>query len=173
MVPLRRQDAPPKSGPDIFVRRLRAAEKLTVQLISPSLWGCWVHWAGDHSEPCLEDKKKCPGHARGLPVKWKGYLHVINLHNRREEFLEMTPYSANMMLDQVEADVPLRGYRLQCERGKGDKARVKVLVLPCLTEASGLPQPVDPYKTLCNLWSCQGIDLRIYTSNVDCEREAV
>lgn len=170
MFDLRRQNLPPKSGPEIFVRRLRAAEKLTVQVLSRSLWGCYVHWAGDHSEPCLEDAKKCPGHARGLPVKWKGYLHVMNLHNRRAEFLEFTPFSANQIIDQVDTAQPLRGYRLQCERGKGDKARVKVVVLPCLNMEVVLPDEIDPYKTLCKLWSCQGIDLKLYTGNSDCEK---
>jgi hypothetical protein len=119
------------------------------------LWGVYTHWAGNHSEPCYDNKKQCPGHKRGLPLRWKGYVHVFNQVTRNEEFLEFTPTSAKQLLDQFGESNPLRGNRVQMVRGRGDKARLTLTALTAATVTNPgiiLPEPKDPYETLCKLW---------------------
>lgn len=159
-----RQSLPPASGPDLLVRRLKAEEKLTFQIIAQAIAGFWVHWSKgeNHSEPCMGPKSICPGCDKDLPKRWKGFLHVGNMHNRRQEFLELTPAPAQMLLDQVGQGEVLRGLRIQCERGKGPKARVRVTVLPPLDGCPALPVELDPTPTLEKLWKLSGVDLKIF-----------
>lgn len=154
--PLNRQDHPPEAGPTFFVKRLKASEQATMTILSRSIWGTWVHWAGSHSEPCYSEKKQCPGCKRGLPKKWKGYLHAFEHEARRHIFFEITPYSANQILDQAGADNPLRGLRLVAVRGKGDKARVRCEVKAATQEPDALPAERDPLETLSKLWEMNG-----------------
>jgi hypothetical protein len=151
MRPLNRQDRPPRPGPEIEVLRIKAGATGQCIILSESLWGVWTHWNGRASEPCYSEKKDCSGCKRGYPKRWKGYLHVWDCFARREAFLELTPQSADHVLCQAGAD-SLRGYRFQFQRGKGDKARLTVTLLPSV-QLQNMPEPKDPYKVLAYLWN--------------------
>jgi len=158
MLSINRQDRPPVGGPEMLVLRLKANQSLDAICISPSLWGCYTHWNGRCSEPCFGEKAKCPGHKRGLPVRWKGYLHVWDCRKKRQCFVELTPTSADDLLGQVGDGVILRGMRFVLTRQSGDKARLTVSVLEgerYAVDVGKLPTPKDPFKTLAKLW---GID---------------
>jgi hypothetical protein len=157
-ISLRRQDRPPKPGPEMRIRRLKASQKIVATVLN-DLWGCWTHWAGNRSEPCLGDKKTCPGHKRGLPARWKGYLHILDHNNREESFLELTPTAATQLFDQLGTESPLRGNRIQVERMAGDKARMRITVLTAHLSDVQLPPAKDPYKTLCSLWGVSDVSL--------------
>lgn len=157
---LNRQDRPPRVGPELWIRRLKASETLQCTIISASLWGCMTHWNGRSTEPCYESKKECPGHKRGLPTRWKGYLHVWDEGKAEECFLELTPVAADNLLAQVMQGEPLRGQRLKVERLKGNKARLRVTLLAhytALRVGRDLPPPKDPHNTLCKLWGLSDV----------------
>jgi hypothetical protein len=149
---LNRQDRPPKSGPDLWIRRLKKKQWVIVTILCDSIWGVYVHWNGSKTEPCFEDKKKCPGHARQLPLRWKGYLHVWD-HERKEEcFLELTPLSAEQLLEQLGQLCGMRGSRCRVERMDGDKARLRVTLLGAGDHHGELPAEKSPLPTLSKLW---------------------
>jgi hypothetical protein len=152
--PIDRQDRPPKPGPAFEIVRLRASQRIVISCLG-ELWGVYTHWNGRCSEPCFKDHKKCPGHRRGLPRRWKGYLHASNHVNWEEFFLELTPLAASCLLAQCPKQVPLRGQQLEIVRGKGDRARLAVTVLPSHGPGVQLPKAKDPYPLLAKLW---GID---------------
>lgn len=157
MPPLNRQDRPPRGGPEMLVLRLKAGVTKLFAILSPSLWGVWTHWAGSKSEPCFQDKKSCSGCKRGLPKRWKGYLHCWDYHDKREVFFELTPLAADAILEQCGEDAPLRGNRIQVVRGAGDKARLKVTVLSAVPRDQVLPEAKDPAKTLSKLWGMDDV----------------
>lgn len=144
---------PPRPGPELRLVRLREKERGTFVVLGP-LWGCYTHWNGQRSEPCFGDSKSCPGHRRGLPVRWKGYLHVIWTEKREECFLEVTPLAAGDLLNVIGGkDAPMRGVRVQIERGAGNKARLRVTLLPAMPKTDHLPQSKDPEEILKDLWN--------------------
>lgn len=159
MLPINRANEPPRPGPEMQVVRLKAGQELHATVLSDALWGCYVHWNGSRSEPCYADKKQCPGHKRGLPLRWKGYLHVVDNHRQTECFLELTPLAADQLIAQVGTGEPLRGQRLSMRRMSGDKARLKVTLLAHHTAVSKaeLPRAKDPYATLVKLWGIADI----------------
>lgn len=151
--PIRR----PASGPQMWILRLKAKEEVQVCILSKAIWQCMVHWAGDHSEPCFEDHKTCHGHKRGWPLRWKGYLHVYDLRQRKECFLEITPGLADQLESAIGTGEVYRGQRVKLVRGRGDKARYSLEIMLPHEQVSrvDLPPEKDPYETLCKLW---GID---------------
>lgn len=157
MLSLNRLNDPPVAGPDVWVRRLGAREKLHATILSPHFWGFMVHWAGNHSEPCYREIRTCPGHRRGLPLKWKGYLYVIDHVSKEFQFLELPPGAAKELVNWYHPLKDLRGQRCIITRGEGSKARLKVEIqLPWEKVSSDpLPKDKDPIITLCRLW---GVD---------------
>lgn len=158
MLELNRNNDPPRSGPEIWVRRLRANEVIQCGIISPHFWGFVVHWAGNRTEPCYRETRTCPGHRRGLPVKWKGYLYVLDHAIREYQFLEFPPVAATHLLNQFENGHSLRGEVLSIKRMNGVASRLKVTRL---TDKFDIPKEkiesdVDPIRTLCKIW---GVDV--------------
>lgn len=160
---LNTRNDPPRPGPDMSIVRLRAGQKVTVVVLSKQIWGCYTHWAGRYSTPCYADKSRCPGHKQGLPLRWKGYLHVWDYNIRDDYFLELTPTACHNLLDQVGRGMDLRCQRLMIERGKGDKARLYVSVQTPHDKISDkpLPEAKDPFKTLCRLWGIEDGNLHL------------
>lgn len=161
MLPLKRQNAPPRSTVELWVKRLKANESVHVTILSPSLWGTWTHWNGSNTEPCYECKAKCPGHRKGLPTRWKGYLHVYDLLSKDCYFLELPPGAARQFLDLVGDDLALRGVRVEVKRQAGRKARLKFGAMGrhesyCKWE---LMPALDPYKSLCVMWGVNELDI--------------
>jgi hypothetical protein len=152
MVELNRSDLPPDRKEGLFLRRLKAKQKTTVMILSRTLWGCFIHWDGKRSSPCIKLKALCDGCRAGKPKRWRAYLHVYDLHNRKEEFLELTEGAARQLLDQLPAGIELRGERVQFERLAGDQARVHVTALIRVDLPEWLPVEKSPLKTLCDLW---------------------
>jgi hypothetical protein len=159
---LNRQNQPPHPGPPMLIRRVKKNQTITVTFLCRSVWGLWTHWAGNRSEPCFEDKKDCPGHKRGLPLRWKGYYHVFNHDSRAEEFLEVTPVIADYVNSLLGKDEPLRGNRANVSRGASDNSRMRVNLLTRTAKLDQLPPEKDPMAVLMNLW---GLDLKSINGN--------
>jgi hypothetical protein len=103
----------------------------------------------------MKAKGDCEGCKRGTPKRWKGYLHVENHNNHTDEFLELTPDSAEQLERGIGAGSTFRGWRFSMERGKGDKARLKVMVLAHISafgEKAHMKPEQDPKPVLMQLW---------------------
>lgn len=159
MPELNRANGKPKSGPDVWVRRLKKNDHISVAVCSLAVWEFWVHWAGNRTVPCLKPTKTCPGHRQGLPLKWKGFLYVVNHNARRAEFLEITGGAAKQLEELVGENANLRGKRFTVTRGNGDAARLTFSSLPdwSVFSTATLPEDKDPAKTLCKMWGLEDV----------------
>jgi hypothetical protein len=151
------QHTPPAPGPEIPIERVRANDQRCYVVLSPALWGVWTHWAGDRSMPCWSERKDCDGCKRGLPRRWKGYLHCWNRQTGREAFAELTPLSAENLLAQVPDGAALRGLRLTLKRTAAKNGRLLVLLDPGVQAIPRGIEAKDPCGVLCKLW---GVTLR-------------
>jgi len=150
---LRRQDAPPKPGPDILVIRCEGKAKLCVQVVSEAIWGCWTHWDGRRSRECTGEDSTCTGHSNNWPTRWKGYLYVWCPIRKAFCFLELTPAAATEVERQKINEASLRGCFLRLDRA-GQSIRSKILVelsYPNLREVN-LPIAMNPEPVLRKLW---------------------
>ncbi len=149
-----RSNVPPRPGPELEIIRVVTAGTFMFRVLSETLWGMWTHWETNHSTPCFLEKAKCYGCTKGLPRRWKGYVHVINaLKPNSTGFLELTPFAGQQVLDQCPASVSMRGMRLQVTRTQGGaKGRLRITVLPDLAPGTDLPLEKTPEATLCRLW---------------------
>ena len=153
MVSVVRENVPPNPGPQYPIIRVTKAGTRMFRCQSPQIWGFYCHWTGKDSVPCTGQNQSCNGCVKGLPRRWKGYLHVVDLQSHLEGFLELTPLSATCVNDQTAADFSLRGCRLQVVRGNGGAhSRLRITVLPDLAGGQGLRESKDPIITLGRLW---------------------
>jgi hypothetical protein len=150
---IRRDDVPPRPGPELWIRRLKKSQKVVATVLGEHHFGFWLHWNGRTTEPCFTDKKKCPGHLRQLAMKWMAYLHIYDHHKREQCFLELTAPVVEMIWSQMGQIKTLRGQRVEFVRGEGDKSRMKCTVLISHPDELGLPPARDPIETLSKLWN--------------------
>lgn len=151
MAQLRRQDEPPPPGPRMEIRRVKANQRWQFIVLGQP-WGCWTHWVDDHGEPCIEPRKECPGCKRQKPLRWRCYVHVWNIIRQNDEFLELTALVRAQLDDLLPTGEPYRGQRIEVVRGRGDKARMGLVLLPPCEVRGKLPDAKDPFPTLCKLW---------------------
>jgi hypothetical protein len=146
--------APPKPAKRMEVRRITSSESELYVCLSASVWGQGVHWCGKRTEECLAERKlECPGCCRGLPWKWKGYLHVVDA-SQAECFLELTATAIAALNAQMPDRNNLRGAMFRLKRTKGGaKGRYVVEVLDRVIPESELHAGKDPLETLRFLWS--------------------
>ena len=156
---LRTQHTPPRHGPELYIRRLKANQVIMLWVLSSKLWGTWTHWDGKKSMPCLADPRECHGCKAGWPERWKGFLHTWNTERRQEEFLELTPLAADHLLSQTSDLQTLRGLCFKFCRGKGDKARLRVEFVRKMEVNQTFPQEKTPLETLQSLWGTPQIAL--------------
>ena len=147
------QNVPP-SGPETPIVRVKTSGEHHFRILSRSYYGLWIHWNGQRSEGCFEDRQECSGCKRGLPRRWKGYLHCLAAErNGADCFLELTPVAITSLLAQCPKGESLRGLRLNVRRTSGgEKGRLRVLVLGDINPGKGLIEEKDPYNTLRKLW---------------------
>lgn len=147
--------APPAPAVRKDVIRVTTAESHQFVCLSASIWGQGVHWSGNRTQECLKERKlECEGCKRGLPWKWKGYLHVATPENRWDGFLELTPTACILLESQLPKDKSLRGVIFKIRRTKGGaKGRYIVEVLDRRISEEELPQSKDPFDTLRFLWT--------------------
>lgn len=154
---LNRQDSAPKPGPETEIRRVPAAITVSCIVLSEKISGFWTHWAVDHSVPCQGKKETCPAHRSGYPLRWKGYLYVLDLRSNEEYFLELTPIAAKALEAVLGTSISWRGTRMEIRRGNGQKARLSVSVqeIGGQRPTGHLSAAKDVTQTLVALW---GID---------------
>lgn len=161
-IPICRQDEPPPSGPAIWIKRLKANERWCCRVCSDRIYGLWIHWHGKSSSPCIQPKECCAGCRAKWIRKWKGYVHVYDIHSGRVWFYELTPFTARQVKQQVSPDQLLHGLILDVTRGNGDKARCHLKVTEGMSPMPPCKRDVSPIGTLEELWKMQGVALQIY-----------
>lgn len=149
--PLDRDDRPPRPGPNVEIKRLKANHQIHV-LVLGMIQGYWVHWNGLRSEPCFQDHQTCPGHLRQLPRRWKGYLHCFDLVERVELFLELTPLAVKQVKAVCGQESGWRGVRMSVKRHNGDRTRLTVEVSKLSDNVDRLPAAKDVWPVLAQLW---------------------
>lgn len=152
-------DAVPKSGPEVFILRMKAEKALTFTAWGDKIKGIEIHWAGDRSVPHFEPVEECEACLKCLPKKWKGYLHCYCSEMKQEVFVEMTPKVASSFLDQVPNPNHLRGCVFQLKRGKSANSRMDIRILNPVDAAVGLPPAKDPRKSILKLYGFSQRDI--------------
>jgi len=151
----------PTPGPKMPILRLKGGEEKTLLVLSQEVQGFWVHWTGRSTVECTVPHDDCHGHKMGFASKWKGYLHVVDVHSKRQGFLELTPTLAEQLQVQLipERQRSVRGVTLSVSRTKANNGRVKVLVTHQYPGTRELPEEVDPLPSLRVLWGyCNGYE---------------
>lgn len=146
---------PPKAGPEIFIQRLKGGQKFTFTILSITLFGVWVHWDGKRSFPHYHPAEQCQGCMDRRQKRWKGFLHCFNYEIGQEVFLELTPFSATSLRNQLAGSDNLRGNRIQVSRTKGDNGRLVVQVLTAIQNPEALPPEKDPKASILKLWGME------------------
>jgi hypothetical protein len=160
-----RENNPPPPGPEFQIKRLRANQEITLLVASPSIWGFWVHWVGERSEPCWKDKKRCSGCRTGKPIRWKGYLFGVDQEARTALYLEITPQAARNLSDALPGTGSFRGKLLRFRRLAGDRARMLVSQVSSQDLSDKVMADRDPYPTLAKLWGLPPKDNGLDTGN--------
>jgi len=153
MKKLARQDTPPRPGPNLPLIRIKSAEPKAFIILGSGIRGQWTHWNGKASEPCYEPKEECNGCRRGLPRRWKGYIHVYTVAEKKEGFVEVTPTAADILKHFLPADASYRGECIMLNRSSNsEKGRLKCSVHAPYANVASLPAERDPLETLAKLW---------------------
>ena len=156
---LRRQDKPPKPGPEVSVIRCEGGSGVRVQIISDTIWGVWTHWDGHRSRECTAEDESCIGHKSKWATRWKGYLHVWCPFRKEYCFLELTPASAGEILRLNGSNPSLRGKLLRLDRVNGNKrAKIAVELTSGVSNVGELPVPQSPEPVLRRLWGWKTTD---------------
>lgn len=152
MTELRTSNEPPSPGPRDHVVRVKAGEEHTFISCSSALWGVWTHWINDRTEPCILPAVECNGCKKQAPVRWKGYLHCYDTAGRRSVFLELTPATAQQLIELSKPNTDLRGLSFRISRGNGGKAHLRVAWAGGRYAVNDLPPSRDPKQVLTILW---------------------
>lgn len=152
-----RCDRPPSLGRIINILRIGDKETKTLVVLSTSLYGCYTHWTftppKGRTVRCASDRRKCAACKKELPRKWLGFLCVTGANGKGVCFLELTPYAAELFLDQVKDRVDCRGMIIVVHRERASNR--SPLIVTHAGEYQGeepLPAAADPENTLRRLW---------------------
>lgn len=83
-----------------------------------------------------------------------------NDSQKQNEFLEITPDAAKQLEVLIAPAKNFRGNRIVVERGRGDKARLRIALLSHHSQignAKELAQEEDPKPTLMELWGLNDV----------------
>jgi len=158
---LNRQEEPKRERGELFVKRLEGNEQVEVCVLSAKVEGFLTHWQPakggrkGYSLPCTQPTEECEGHKRQLPSRWRGYLHVFEIHKGQSFFLEITPETLHNLKALVGESTVWRGLCICFKRMNGKNTRIAVTLL---TEwgrrsSAALPQPLSVETMLRKLWN--------------------
>jgi hypothetical protein len=155
--PCRRAERPPpRRGPELRVERVRGGDNWSVVILSTALYQCWIHYdpSTRRSQKCTSTGDDCEGHKRGLPMKYRAYLHAHGGRNNEQHFLELTEECARRFLEKVGEDTDLRGLRVKFIRTTKSNGRLFCEVDPYVSplDPRKLPTEVCPESSLEWLW---------------------
>lgn len=139
---------------EIFVKRLKGSESLTMTVYSPAPWGVMVHWskARGRSSPHYADRARCAGCKDNLPTKELYYVYGFEVEQNRLIFLELTEKAALSIKRQLGAGETMRGIGLYVQRTPASNGRLQARVMNAHPMPNTLPADRDPEETLLRLW---------------------
>lgn len=161
--PIRRDDVVPRIGPEVPILRILGSATRTYEILSPRIQGFWSHWDGQKTVACVgELPEQCVNCLKKFPLRWKGFLNVWDFARSADAFLELTPYAATSIGNQLGKGESLRGMRLNIRRtSDATRAHLRVELLPALGIDTGRPQWREAEPYVRELWGCvPRIDLR-------------
>lgn len=144
---------PPDLPAYVRVIRVPACGTHRFRVCSKSAWGCWSHWAGNHTEACFctveEREANPPLHIH----RWKGFLHVIAEGSGRHYFLEVTADALNNFLLRVPDRHNLRGMLINVRREPETKRGAIVIEIAAPAPKNpDVPPERSPRPMLERLW---------------------
>lgn len=145
-------DAIPRSGPELFVKRLKAGESIQVILIGSKIRGLWVHWnsSGNFSEPHYNGA--CPACDAKMAKRWKGFIHAFDRQNGTPLFMELTPRSAGELERYCNGMGGYRGKVVTFTRGAKANSKVGIAVQTFNVDPNTLPVEQDARRSIMKLW---------------------
>lgn len=151
--PSLRDVVPPRRRDVLFVQSPDAGERVKFICYSSCFYGVYTHYSGKTC-PCYEDHTLClPEHSE-LNLRWKGYLHGWS-HTRNEPvIMQFTVEAANQLVEQLSDRAVLRGLTIEVSRTAKKKGRMNCQVIGAMptTRPDQLPPPIDPLRSLYNMW---------------------
>lgn len=149
-----KQGPPPDPAPrTAHLQRVPRGKHLVFTCLSRQIAGLWTHWSGSRTEGCRADTPDCPGCRRGLPRRWKGYIHAQDCLSGYTSIVEITPGAARQLLNQRHDLPDLRGLQVRLERTTGAaNGRLNAILVGKHPSPDLLPIELDPIATLERLW---------------------
>jgi hypothetical protein len=150
-----RSPVPPKPSMQLWVRRLKEGERAIVVCLSEYCMGYRLHWTGRRTVPCIDPVEVCSGCARGLPVKWKAYLHVYHIDARRQEILEIPESTWRKLSHMPCYDNRMRGAVLGFARQQSKRGTIGVWNEVSYLDLGPMPPAKDILPDLMHFWTGQ------------------
>ena len=148
-----RNDNPRPRARVVPIRQIQAIDQLQLVVLSHSIWGIDVHWSLGRILPHVTDSKLCQHCLARAPLKWRGYLHVVNPKNDDQFFLELTDYAYKGFLKATQAFESKRGLIcLFARERKTLKAPVATSFVSDAYVGKSLPASQTPEQTLKVIW---------------------
>lgn len=145
-------DSPPARSPARVW--IPGVGKHWVAILGPHT-GCWIHWLGKRSYPCLGEQ--CPAAKHRKPIYWVAYFPVIHCDDvgrktdNTEHHLGVLPVGADVFNVLAELGPPFRGMAFKLHKKDGSKVwSVETVCRP--KGDRGLPPCFEVKSTLFRVW---------------------
>lgn len=148
-----RDDTPPNRKRVISIKRVAATQQWKVTVLDEKFQGFWVHVIGGRTVPCMNGPELCEWHLKKVPLKWLGYLTVIDETTNEIVFVEFTDYSAQNLLKASKEYANFRGLQLHlCRERQTLRAPVRATILGTAPIHRVLPPAKDVTPSLRRVW---------------------
>jgi len=151
------EPAPAESQYNCPLIRVRKDKPVTVVFLDPTPVGKYVHWNGNRTIPCTEERcELCPKNYR---KDYKLYSGVWSPGTGAVGVIEL-PYSAlKFFQQQFVRCLTSYGYRAECSRvGNGEKGKVVVLFKGKYDGPTPLPEGPNPMLYMEKVWGVHPSD---------------
>jgi hypothetical protein len=121
-------------------------------VLQADITGVLTHFFEGQTAPCFKGQIFCPGCEAGRPVRWKGYLPVLQWLNRKPGLLELTEEAVRTNERLLVGGSPLTGMVVTARRiGKQKNSPVRVSFEDGSPHMN-LPVPFDVHTVLLAIW---------------------
>lgn len=149
----------PRTGPELFIKRLKSNESLMVTILGTKIRGLWVHWNpdGNFSEPHFV--AGCPSCEKKMAKRWKGFIHAFDRTAGGSLFMELTPRSAAQLERECQGLGGYRGRVVTFSRGAKANSRISISVQAYGVDPKILPPEVDARRSIMKLWGISDVEI--------------
>lgn len=136
--------------------RPRIGETVSTVIISETLLGCYQHYDGSNTIPCVGRDQGCLPCAAGMNWRWYGYFGVYLPWNGKLGILQITRGAYDTCPAVQGTNVPFRGHYLKAwRRGRSVNSPLSI-ELGKRIDPKGLPPEFDVKGALLRLWGIRG-----------------